>query len=163
AITNLLITGATLAGTNRIGNGFLTVSNGALTDQLTIGPAGALNFAGTGNKTIYGLNLLNQGTWNWNGGFIQDGGTPGTVVSNLGLFHIQSDNTVNYGFGSVGSIINLGTMRKSAGPGTTTFANQYFTNFGLVDIVSGNLLFNGNGRGAFGGTVNVAPGSFVTL
>ena len=51
-----------------------------------------------------------------------------------------------YGGNLAGSLTNAGTIRKSAGTGTTTF-NGYWpnpTNSGTIDVKTGTLAFSGN-------------------
>jgi hypothetical protein len=138
AITNLTLDGATLAGTNLIGKGTLTVNSGALTDQLSVATNGQLLLATSSTKPLYDLNLINQGTVLWSGGSLNVGAT---TVSNGGQWLMTSDNVMAYGGGASPVWTNSGVLHKSAGTGTSFVASFGFYNQpgGLVEVDSGTV------------------------
>jgi hypothetical protein len=115
AITNLTLDGAALLGTNRVGNsGVLTMNSGSPGSQLTVQAGGELLLASTATKSLINLKLINQGTVNWTAGTIVLGAF-GTVVSNGGLWQIQSDDELYDGGSQTSWFTNAGTLRKIAG------------------------------------------------
>ncbi|MEW6304194.1 MAG: hypothetical protein AB1705_12025 [Verrucomicrobiota bacterium] len=137
----LEITSGTINGT-----GTVTVTNGLYWSGGTVGGTGTLTLLGSVNGTISGGNtkfidggrvLNNAGTLVWTGGSINlNLGT----WNNSGLLDCQGNNTMSDASGSnAGSFFNnTGTVRKSAGTGTTTFnALQSFANSGLLEVLSG--------------------------
>lgn len=141
-ITNLTIDGASLQGTNRIDAGSLTLNGGSINGKLTVLPAGQLQIATAGSKDISTLTLVNQGTIDWSGGGVSSSGTPGTVISNGGVWQLTSDDA--YGYGGVGPFpvcTNTGTIRKSAGSGVSTLTGLVMYNQagGLIQSDTGNL------------------------
>jgi hypothetical protein len=138
AITNLTLDGAQLNGTNRVGSGALTLNTGGVAGQLTIAPAGQFNLATTPFKLLYNLNIINQGTVNWTAGTLNFGGT---IISNGGSWISSSDTSISWGGGNEPIWTNAGTLRKSAGTGTTGLTGIIFTNqsSGVVEVDSGTL------------------------
>ena len=141
AITNLTIDGASLVGTNRVGNGTLTVNSGSMAGRLTVESGGQLLLATAADKTLYSLTLLNQGTVQWSAGNLWFGSTPTTVVSNGGQWLMTSNNLIIFGGGATSVWTNNGTLRKSAGTGTSvaTGVNFYNQSDGLVQVDTGTL------------------------
>jgi hypothetical protein len=142
AITNLTLDGAQLQGTNRLGNGTLTVNSGGMEGQITVLPAGQLLLTTAATKSVYRLTLLNQGTVTWSGGTLQGGSTPTTVVSNGGLWQITGDNLFYNAYGGpTMTWANSGILRKSAGTGASTL-NDFALNSlasGLIQADTGTL------------------------
>src|SRR5262249_29933160 len=81
-----------------------------------------------------------------------------------GLYDIQTDGTVLEDFGGQQGISNSGTIRKSAGGGTTSvhigFSNQ--NSNAVVDVTSGTLQFN-NGGTSQGGRFTVSNNAVLDL
>jgi hypothetical protein len=76
---------------------------------------------------------------NWGAGNITCDNSP--VIDNYGLWNSQADSSL-FGRQSSGNTVinNFGTIRKSAGSGTTSFAsNTLFTNTGTVDVQTGTF------------------------
>jgi hypothetical protein len=164
AITNLTLEGIRLTGTNRVGTGTLQVNSGGLTDWLTILPGGSLNFETNVDKTLYQLTLINQGTVNWNAGRLLGGNTPTTVISNFGLWQINSDNQMAQGIGGPPQVfVNAGTLRKVGGAGTTTISTYQFINIGAVEVQMGILEFNNAAGSLMGGTFTASSGASIRL
>ena len=162
-ITNLTLDGATLHGTNTVDNGTFTMNGGSLLDRLTVLPAGQLLFSNAATKLLYSATLINQGTIIWTDGGINVGGTPTTVISNGGLWLVQSANnlTLHWGGGLLPIWTNSGTLRKNIGTNTTVEVDGNFFNQpgGLVESLAGTLLFVAGSASTFAGTFNaMAPG-----
>ncbi|MFO1513576.1 MAG: hypothetical protein U1F83_11775, partial [Verrucomicrobiota bacterium] len=173
AITNLLIEGSQLRGTNRVGSGALTLTAGGVDGFLTVLPAGQLNFSNAASKNVYSLTLINQGAVNWRGGDLLGGGTPTTILSNGGLWQATGDNFLSAYWGNTLQFTNAATLRKSAGSGTTSFSGMNFVDLassviqsdsGILQLPSpvtntvGTLRLNG-GRIQSGGTYGVTGGT----
>ncbi|HEX7255988.1 MAG TPA: Calx-beta domain-containing protein [Gaiellaceae bacterium] len=116
-------------------------------------PAGAtLNLSGTGTKTLRRV-LSNAGTVTWSGtGEIHTGNV--TVFDNSGLFDIQNNQTYHHNHGGISQLNNTGTLRKSAGPGTSDF-DPPVDNDGTVEVLTGTLSFDG------GDGPNASSGEFL--
>jgi len=170
SITNLTLTGMTLAGTNVV-TGTLNWTTAPMRGALTVASNGVLNISGSAEKDLY-CPLTNSGTVTWTGtGHLRVFYYPGAnlygAIYNLagGLFNIQND-TVLDDYEGVEVFSNAGTLRKSAGSGTTSFYLQ-ITNTRSVDVESGTLAFENSGiiDGAFyaaAGTTNLFSGSFAS-
>ncbi len=162
AIQSLQLDGAYLAGTNVV-TGTLGIDGGgvASASPLTVAPGGVLNFNGAA-VSLYSP-LTNSGTVNWSGagltvynnnalysGYIYNQGS--------GLFNAQNDQSLSSGGYGFEYFRNLGTVRKSAGLGATSFGLA-FTNSGTVDAQSGTIRFTGGGN--LGGAENAAAGAII--
>lgn len=152
-ITNLTLLGATLGGTNTV-TGTLTCSNGNIgvfntADSLTIAPSGVLNLIGAGQLLLESP-LTNAGIVNWtnNGALFvlnNNGGYAGLIENLSGaLFDIQCDQTMQNTAGTTAYFHNVGTLRKSALTGFTTFDIPLF-NSGSVIALQGTLGFEAGG------------------
>jgi hypothetical protein len=89
----------------------------------------------------------------------------GGEIANLpgGLFDIQCDQTLDNLCGSVASFDNAGTVRKSAGTGTTSF-NIPLNNAGMVEADTGTIAMNAGYSGGSSANLSIslggpAPGS----
>ncbi|HXG46173.1 MAG TPA: CARDB domain-containing protein, partial [Methylomirabilota bacterium] len=176
AISNLVLEGTTLGGTNRV--------TGTLTFQSTTGPltvasgASATWTAGTlaapvliesnavlalpGTATRY-LNapLTNHGTIQWiSSAQVNADGSLGARIENHGLIDLQG-NTDLYGVGNTPTVlVNTGTIRKSAGTGTARLGVNSawpvsLQNFGAIECQFGIIEFFGPNQ-LTGGTLSVA-------
>jgi hypothetical protein len=173
SITNLTISGATLAGTNTV-TGIFNWNNGTIAGgPLTIASNGIMNIAGT--TTLFLDNpLTNYGTVTWTNpsgsaalDVLNNGGVPyAGLIENLagGLFDIQCDQPlVNNSIG-VAYFHNTGTLQKSALTGTTGISIPV-TNSGTISSLSGNIGFSG-GFTPIGGTLLYglsSPTSYGTM
>src|ERR1039458_768580 len=123
-------------------------TGGTIVGSLTVMSNAVLNLSGSSQKNLYAaLTNANGGTINWsdtgNLTLYNNGGSPyNGSINNLagGLFNIQNDQSLSLGSGSE-YFNNAGTVRKSAGTGTTTVGVS-FTNTGTVDAPQGTLNFN---------------------
>jgi hypothetical protein len=145
AITNLTLEGAFLRGTNRV-TGTLTVNSGNLLESLTVQPGGQLQLAATGGSQLYSCSLVNQGTVVWSGGPLAVGGTPGTVISNGGIWTITGDASLNYGGGGLALLHKLRNgsedrWLRCLKPRGVTFLNQPS---GIVRLDSGTVQMANN-------------------
>jgi Bacterial Ig domain/Protein of unknown function (DUF642) len=144
-ITNLTLTGATLAGTNFVSGTLNLGSYSEFTGVLTILTNGLLNLSGSNYKELLGSNLVNQGVVDWTGGEIICGQY--TVISNTGLWLVETDNTFEnqYYYGAYSNLfVNNGTFTKTTTTGSTVFEGISFQNAGTLDVESGlvNLAAN---------------------
>ena len=92
-------------------NGNTVVSAGTL----TIGPGGDLGDQGNGTGGIYAGNIIDNGTFNYNGGLPQ---ILGGVISGNGTFNINGGGTNN------GAIVTI-TNGNSTFTGNMSFTNTY--------------------------------------
>ncbi|HXR06177.1 MAG TPA: hypothetical protein VN765_02540, partial [Candidatus Acidoferrum sp.] len=156
AIQNLQLDGAYLTGANTV-TGTLGLNGGGLASAspLTVALGGVLNFNGSA-VTIYSP-LTNAGTINWSGSTVTVANNAaaytGAIYNQLGgLLLLQSDQALNsagYGFELLS---NAGTIRKTAGLGTSTFGLT-FANTGVLDAQSGTIRIAGPYTQT-GGTMN---------
>src|SRR4029453_7371313 len=101
AITNLVINGVTLAGTNRVSNGTLWVKKGYLTGALIVEPGGTLILGPPGPVYMENLSLLNQGSVTWTGASFYIGGSSTTsTITNQGLFELKGDDYASVWYGN---------------------------------------------------------------
>ena len=167
-ILNLGDTSSTINGAGTLAvNGALNWSGGSinLSGAVNIANGATLNISGTNVKGLNGT-LNNAGTLTWTGaGNINfDSGTLTNQTG--GLFDIQTDATFadTDGTGTAAFFNNAGTLRKSAGAGTTTFNAIRLTNTNLIEIQTGTLLVNGvNGTPFNNGNITVSTNAALTL
>ncbi len=155
-IQNLQLDGAYLTGTNKV-TGTLGFNGGGLASAspLTVAATGVLNFNG-GVVNIYAP-LTNAGTVNMSGGGLSVANNAllltGAIYNQAGaVFNLQSDQALSsqgYGFELFNS---AGTVRKTAGLGTSTFSLP-FVNTGTLDAQSGIMRIAGPYTQT-GGTMN---------
>jgi hypothetical protein len=153
-IHNLQLDGAYLAGTNRV-TGTLGFNGGGLASAspLTITANGVLNFNGAA-VNIYAP-LTNSGTINWLNGSLSVANNAGVytgTINNQGIWNLQCDqglSSAGYGFENFS---NIGTLRKTAGLGTTTISLA-FANNGTLDAQAGTIRIAGPYTQT-GGTMN---------
>src|SRR6266849_3825818 len=128
-------------------NGQFNWSGGTLSGSaLTIATNGVMNLSGGNNKFLLNV-LTNAGTVTWTSSgnlyVYNDNSSSRGAIYNLagGLFDIQNDQSLACACYGYEFFRNAGTVRKSAGTGTTTI-NVPFTNDGTVDVESGILNFS---------------------
>ena len=155
-ITNLTMLGATLAGTNTV-TGTLTCSNDTIASgSLTIAPTGMMNINGAGGALLLECPLTNSGIVNWtNAGDIDvlnNNSYYFGLIENLSgaLFDIQNNQSLYNNAGFTAYFHNVGTLRKSALAGFSSFEIPLF-NSGTVTCLQGTLGLGGGGplTGAF--------------
>ncbi len=167
AITNLTISGATLAGSNTV-TGTFNWNNGIVAGgPMTIASNGVMNI--NGSTTMYLENpLTNFGTVTWTntpfGGdldVLNDNGAPyAGLIENHGLFDIQCDQSLYNNSSGTAFFYNFGIIRKSAKTGATGF-NLPIINSGSVTGLQGNLVF-GLG-GILAGTFTAASNGLISF
>jgi hypothetical protein len=138
--------------------GLITWTGGDLDGPLTIGSSGGLNIGGNFFE-LFGP-ITNYGTINWQSAslyFYNGTGSAGAIWNQPGgLFNIQCDS----GIVGVNLFNNLGTLRKSAGPGATGFGVPLL-NSGTVQVLQGTLSLGAGGP--VDGTFNVSAGAALRL
>ncbi|MBC8097556.1 MAG: Ig-like domain-containing protein, partial [Akkermansiaceae bacterium] len=153
------------------GPGPLTWRTGRVAGALTIAEGSQLNFSGefypllsSGGATS--AVLTNRGVVNYVGGYQLYAGR-GAQIFNYGEWRLNADgNALDYTDGGAASTFNnLGTIVKTGGIGTTTFASSTVNNPGRIWSRSGTFAlpnsFNNSGEiyyllGATNGVVSVA-------
>ena len=156
-ITNLTLSGSTLAGTNTL-TGTLNWAGGAISGAFTITSTGVLNLSGAGQVVQY-ASLTNAGVILWNGSgnweVYNDGAANKGLINNLssGTILVQCNNSLTAA--NTPWFLNAGTFTKSVSPGLTSVSVP-FTNTGTVSVQSGALTF---GSGSFGGVFQTANGT----
>ncbi len=166
----------TLSGGTLQGAGDLTVtgtfgwSGGTMsgTGTTTIPSGGALNISGASDHLFDTRTINNSGTTTFTATSAGDlDFANGAVFNNLsgGVFDIQSDSVVlDFIAGTEGAFNNVGTLRKSAGTGTSTI-DIAFNNTGAVDVQTGTLSLTKGGAsdngfsGAAGTTLEFGGGT----
>jgi hypothetical protein len=169
SITNLTISGATLAGTNVV-TGTFNWNNGTIVGgPLTIATNGVMHIIVSATAYLESP-LTNFGTVTWtNTGFngdlyvLNNGGIPyAGLIDNRagGIFDIQCDHIMQNSAGTPNYFQNAGTMRKSANSGTTSISIPII-NSGTVNALQGTL--NLDGGGTLAGAFTAAGGTAITL
>jgi hypothetical protein len=104
---------------------------------LALSANGGLAIGGINGKSFTGVTLVNNGSGTWNGGQIS---CSGGVFSNApsATFDFQGDGSAFVLSSGTPLILNAGTMRKTAGTGTTT-STVRCNNTGSVQVNSGTL------------------------
>jgi hypothetical protein len=144
SITNLTLAGISLASTNTV-TGTMNWTAGNVSGALTVASGAVLNLGGSGTLNLYGA-LTNAGTVVvTNTGNLRLWYSPPTyygAIYNLpgGLFDIQNDQFYLYYAYGPEFFNNAGTLRKSAGSGTTAIY-PIVNNTGLIEADSGTLGF----------------------
>jgi uncharacterized repeat protein (TIGR02543 family) len=133
------------------GAGALTIYDDALwtqgsmsgTGRTIIAPGGKFTMANAGNVTLNTRTLENTGIMSLTG--VGEIILNNAVITNRpgALFQAQSATDLSNG-GGTSRFDNAGTFRKSAG-GTTTVSGIDFNNYGVVELVGGNLDLSGGG------------------
>ncbi len=123
--------------------GLLTWSGGTMSGRGETRANGGLALSGAADKFLtQQRTFTNAGTATWTdtGNFVI---ASGAACNNNGTFDIQNDAVFGYGSGTA-TFSNRGTLRKSAGAGTTTFGGSVsFSNHGTVEVRTGTLFLQG--------------------
>lgn len=123
-----------------------------------------LQISGNSAKSFSALAFTSHGQVLWTGGGISLANA--ASVTNAGLWVVQGDLSVSQSGNVTGTFINEGTLRKSAGTGTSTFGTGAtsaiaFVNRGTIDAQTGTLRFNGANR--FEGGTQFTGAGVVTV
>jgi hypothetical protein len=150
----LTVTGSESSWTNG------TISVGG---AVTVASGGVMTISSTSDKTLDGGTLNIDGTAIWTGtGDIRGSSNPGTInVLSNGLFDAQNNEGVNAGGGSGHVLNNAGTVRKSAGTGTTSILGWTFNNTGTTNVQVGVLAFSKGGTST--GSFSTAAGATLSF
>ena len=144
SITNLWLAGMTLQSTNLV-TGTMNWTAGTIASGLTVA-AGATLYLGGSILNLYGV-LTNAGTVvATNTSYLSLLNSPPSyngAIYNLagGLFDIRNDQSYLYSSGAGAFFNNAGTLRKSAGTGTTPIYPLVINNAGLIEADSGTIGF----------------------
>lgn len=138
-------TGGTLTGTGNLtitGVGAqLNWSGGTMngTGTTTVGPGSTLNLNLTSNAVLSTRTLNNLGQATWSGTSDIYMGNSSVFINGIGAtFNFQNDQTIFSGGGTTGLFLNLGTLTKMAGAGTTSLQVP-LDNRGALTVSSGTL------------------------
>jgi CARDB/Divergent InlB B-repeat domain/Bacterial Ig-like domain len=136
-------------------NGVLNWSGGQLSTgaSVTVATNGTLNI--TGSLTLFGA-ITNFGTvvWSTNASY-PIYGYGGVVIYNAGLWQMTADGTIS-AQGGTNIFINVGTIQKTGGTGTTTIGWTFNTT-GIINTPSGILAANNwTGSNLLQGTANLS-------
>jgi hypothetical protein len=144
--SNAVLAGAALAGTNGVIAGVMTWTSGSIAtgSTLTIATNGLLLLAGKNGSDYYLQGALtNAGTIRLVSGNLELYCSPGYLLNLPGaMVDLAGDVSFDRGCGTE-LFVNLGTVRKSGGTGTSAI-NPVFNNLGLLDVQSGIVNLNGN-------------------
>jgi hypothetical protein len=152
---NLVLSGGIFTGSGAQVNGAVAWTGGTLGGDWTVNAGQSVAIQGGGYKYLNG-SLANQGTLAAADNlYFQNGNT----LSNVGLYDMQGDVGL-YDGGYNGYFTNTGTLRKSAGSGTSYVAITGFSNSGTIDVQSGSIEFN-TGAVFNAGSVFKGPGTVV--
>ena len=177
--SNLTLGGGTQTGGAAVLNGQAQFSAGALAGDWTVAPGARLNIQGPGTKTLAGAAIVNRGTVAWQASSGDIGFQSSSSLTNNGVLDAQGNAAFNYAGGTASTFTNNGTLRKTAGTGSTVLSNSTalsFVNNGTVDVQVGTIQLPGSfinaGRLMGSGTLNsgggltnngtLAPGSVGT-
>lgn len=158
-VTNLNLSGSTLAGTHSFGGTLAWISS-------SLNTAGSTTIAGDGTMTIgtvadhdfNGRSLVNQGTVNWTGGRLRSG--DGGSILNSGTWNDSASSVVNADWGNhVASFTNSGVFQKTA-TGLTSIQIPFTNNQGSVLVSAGTLRFSSSFTQT-SGTIAVSQGASV--
>jgi subtilase family serine protease len=187
-ITNLVMQGATLSGSNVVtgtltcqsvtgplliaGGGTVNWTDGTVSAPLNIQANGTLQISGPATKYLR-AGLTNLGfVLHQNSGTLQLYGSSGAAIQNLGLWEVRADTHI-YGLDASPVFRNVGTYRRTAGSGTahigvSSFYPVQLQNRGTIENQVGTLelfglldLTNGVIRAASGTVVQLRGDSFI--
>ncbi|MEQ2005856.1 MAG: SBBP repeat-containing protein [Limisphaerales bacterium] len=166
-LTNTVtVAGLTLGAATLDGAGSLTVRSSMAWSGGTMSGAGTTTIVNGAVLTVSGAadkdlrrRLDNYGTVTWTAGRIL-GHTSATIYNYAGaLFDTQSEATLfESGDGTIKTFHNLGTVRKSAGTGTSAWSGT-FNNSGTVNVQTGTL--NPSGTVTLGTSSYSGVGQFL--
>jgi hypothetical protein len=159
----VLFTGGTFVGNNTIlGSLSWSAGNWDGTASVTVATNSELDIISTSDHDLLSCVLTNLGKVEWLNGRLRGGGTPGTLIYNLGTWEAQCDQAINSDLGQYGLIFNnLGTFRKIVTTNNTSVnpnnSSAAFNNIGTIDIQTGSLVLNGGGTFSGGSVTGSRP------
>jgi len=150
-------------------NGTMNWTGGELHGTLIIPEGVQLNLGGSIVKTIWAGKIYNSGTLIYSGSG-EVFGVSDALIENqsTGTFDIQNDarlfsSTWSGGPTPTFNINNAGTIKKSAGSGTTTIERVTLTNTGTLQVQIGTLLFGNRAILNNTGTLQVYEGTICSV
>ncbi|MBI1394841.1 MAG: PEP-CTERM sorting domain-containing protein [Betaproteobacteria bacterium] len=152
---NLSLTGGTVTGSGAVVNGTVDWTAGYLTGDWTNPLGNMLNFRSGAKKYLNG-DLDNRGTIAATDDLYVYGSH---TLTNAGTYDLQGDVNLLNAYG--GFFVNDGTLRKSAGGGTSSVNLTFTNNGGIVDVQSGTLEFNHGDATFKDGTRFRGPGPVI--
>ncbi|MFN9673050.1 MAG: Calx-beta domain-containing protein [Microcystis sp.] len=153
--------GGTLSGTGEIiVNNNYNWTSGTQSGSGKTTLKGTTNISGTNAKSVDTRTIENQGTVTWTNGdiYLYNGENCNNTAT--GVFDIQGNNGFIYWSGNQPKLNNAGTLKKTAGTGTTTISTQ-LNNTGTVQVQTGTL--NLTGGGSSSGNWNLSNGATLQL
>jgi hypothetical protein len=134
---NLTLASGIYAGAGATIQGDTTWSAGSLTGDWTLIAGKTVSLVAGGGKYLNG-SFSNLGTVAAGDDLnFQNGNT----LTNASLYNIQGDFGLLPSYGN-GAFVNSGTLRKSAGTGTSTVSINGFSNTGTIDAQTGTIEFS---------------------
>ncbi len=155
ASANLVLAGGNFSGSAAQVNGTLAWTGGTLGGSWSVNAGQTLAVQGGAYKYL-NASLLNQGLVAATDHLYF---TNGNTLSNSGVFEMQGDVGF-YDGGYNGYFANSGTLRKSAGAGTSYVSIIGFSNSGVIEAAAGSIEFN-TGAVFNGGSQFKGPGTVV--
>ncbi|MGH2854674.1 MAG: hypothetical protein ACRDLF_10865, partial [Solirubrobacteraceae bacterium] len=142
SVKELTIEGGTLTGVATLDvTSSLSWSSGTMSGpgSTVLKPGVSASLSTESNKFLATRSLVNEGTLTFSQGEIWM--SEGAKIRNEAVLKANSESSIGSG-GSESSIVNTGTVEKTAGTGGTTIEPN-FENLGAVDAGSGHLVFAG--------------------
>ncbi len=168
--SNLALASGQQTGNAAVLNGQAQWTGGSMAGSWAVAPGATLNLQGAGGKTFDGASVTNNGTVAWQAGSSGLVVVNGASIVNTGVWDVQGDAALVYGGGLASTFNNSGTLRKSAGSGSTQIGNSSLVvvvNSGTVDAQTGTIAFNGantfNPGTVFNGTGSVVVNTASTF
>ena len=139
---NLVLAAGSFQGSDAVLNGTVQWTGGAFSGNWQVAPGQVLIALGDSNKNFSSASFTNKGTVRWSTG--NRAGFLSSLVTNEGLWDVQTDADFAYAGSSGSTFINSGTLRKS-GDGVTLFGtNVAFVNHGVVEVLAGTFQLPNN-------------------
>jgi len=148
------------AGTMTV-EGLMTWTAGTQAGSGETVAAGGLLLEGGSLKDLQSRSLTLDGPSTWTAGQVRLWNA--ATLTNNSTFDIQTDTDLQHYTGVVSTFINNGTVRKTAGSGTT-LVQASPNNFGTVAVLTGTLSLGiGGGTGSSEGSFDVSAGAKLDL
>ncbi|MBK8857911.1 MAG: PEP-CTERM sorting domain-containing protein [Opitutaceae bacterium] len=162
-VGNFIQTGGAFVGTTTLGGAYSWNGGNWNTANVTVASTtGVLTLANNADHDFNGGTIVNQGTVNWQSGYIR-GGSGATFTNAAGAtfndLNASSYTVHNPGWGGSFVFTNDGTYVRNAG-GTTHF-DVAFNNNGTVDLQQGDIQFRAGGTLTASGQISAASGTNV--
>ena len=156
--------GATLTGVGTLlVNGTLVWTSGTQsgTGETHVAPSGTLTRSGAFSTTLSARTIRNEGLFAFSGAGGIFAGTGARIVNAAGgTFDIQGDGGIFEGAAPAARLENAGTLKKSAGVGSSTIAIE-LDNDGVIEAASGILNVTGELLNFSAATSTLTGGRYV--